>query len=312
VAGAVEFNNPLGLGVRARAYGSASRERQSWGVNLDAATLAGRRVRTQLFVFDDDDDHRSISGLASHVRGVSLQQSRVLLRDRRSRRWHDRLRLQWGYVFKDIEYAASARDSLLLQGDRGFLSLGAIGDERDSLTDPKRGVFWTANTELARTGLGSDVDYVRLYGQLFAYVPIGPLVWAQGYRFGSVPGENPLLLLENRFYAGGPTTVRGFGQNDLGGVTLEGDSLGGQAVAILNQELRFPIWKHLQGGVYWDAGNAWLTSEDFDLGDLRQSVGLGLRYVFPFGPVRVEYAWILARRPGEPRGRFVFGLGHAF
>jgi outer membrane protein insertion porin family len=106
--------------------------------------------------------------------------------------------------------------------------------------------------------------------------------------------------------------VRGFGQNDLGGVTLEGDSLGGQAVAILNQELRFPIWKSLQGGAFWDAGNAWLTSDEFDLGDLRQSVGLGLRYVFPFGPLRVEYAWILGRRPGEPRGRFVFGLGHAF
>jgi outer membrane protein assembly factor BamA len=48
------------------------------------------------------------------------------------------------------------------------------------------------------------------------------------------------------------------------------------------------------------------------LGDLRQSVGAGLRYTFPFGPIRVEYAWILGRKEGEPKGRFVFGLGHAF
>ena len=312
VAGAVELNNPFGFGVKTRAYGFLTTERQSWGVNLDAATLVGMRVRTQLFVFDDNDEDIEISGVASHVRGTTLQQSRALLRDRRSRRWHDRLRLQWGYTFKNIEYLESAERSLSLQGDRAFLTLSAIGDERDSLTDPTRGFFWTATSEFSRTWLGSEVDYVRLYGQFFAYVPLGPLVWAQGYRFGKVPGEDPLLLLENRFRAGGPTTVRGFEQNGLGPLTVEGDSLGGQAVAVFNQELRFPIWKDLKGGVFWDAGNVWLLSDQFRLNDLRQSVGGGLRYMLPFGPIRVEYAWILGRKEGEPKGRFVFGLGHAF
>jgi hypothetical protein len=89
---------------------------------------------------------------------------------------------------------------------------------------PGRGAFWTATTELARGFLGSDADYVRLYGQGFLYVPLlgRGLVWAQGYRAGVVPGEDPLLLLENRFRAGGPTTVRGFEQNALGPLTEEG------------------------------------------------------------------------------------------
>jgi outer membrane protein assembly factor BamA len=241
-----------------------------------------------------------------------LQQSRALLRDRRGNRWHDRLRLQWGYTFKDIEYVESAQDQRVLQGDRGFLSLSLIGDERDSLTDPARGVFWTATTEMARTWLGSDVDYVRVYGQLFAYLPLGPLVWAQGYRIGRVPGADPLLLIENRFSAGGPTTVRGFEQNALGPATDAGDPLGGQAVLVLNQELRFPIFRNLKGGAFWDAGNVWPTAGQLDAGDLRHSVGAGLRYIFPFGPVRLEYAWILGRLDGEPAGRIVFGLGHAF
>jgi outer membrane protein insertion porin family len=221
--------------------------------------------------------------------------------------------VQWGYTFKDIEYVESVENGRRLQGDRGFASLSLIGDERDNLTDPRRGFFWTATTELARTWLASDADYVRLYGQLFAYVPVGPLVWAQGVRMGVVPGSDPLLLLENRFRAGGPTTVRGFEQNDLGTQTAAGDSLGGQAVAVLNQELRFPIVGKLKGGVFWDAGNVWDTSDQLDLGDLRHSAGAGLRYIFPFGPIRVEYSWILGeRKEGEPRGRFVFGLGHAF
>jgi len=213
---------------------------------------------------------------------------------------------------KDIEYVESADASLVLRGDRGFATLALIGDERNSLTDPRRGLFWTATVELARTALGSDVDYHRLYGQLFAYLPIGPVVWAQGYRLGAVPGSNPLLLLDNRFRAGGPTTVRGFEQNALGPQTVEGDSIGGQAVAVVNQELRFPLWKRLKGGLFWDAGNVWLTSKELDLADLRQSVGVGLRYMFPFGPLRLEYAWVVNPRPGEAKGRFVLGLGHAF
>ena len=81
---------------------------------------------------------------------------------------------------------------------------------------------------------------------------------------------------------------------------------------LLNQELRFPIWKQVAGGVFWDAGNVWLLSRDVALGDLRHSVGGGVRVMFPFGPIRVEYAFVLNRRPGERAGRLVFGLGHAF
>ena len=157
------------------------------------------------------------------------------------------------------------------------------------------------------------MNYLRLYGQLFVYLPLpGRMVWAQGYRAGVAPGTNPLLLLENRFQAGGPTTVRGYDQNDLGPQTTDGIGLGGQGVVILNQELRFPIWRFVSGGVFWDAGNVWDTAGDVSLGDLRQSVGVGLRVMFPFGPVRVEYALERGAEPERAPGRFVFGLGHAF
>lgn len=309
LASAVELSNPFGWGWRTRAYSYLASDRHDWGVNLDAATLFGLRLRTQLFLFDDTDDEAQ---LTSRVRGVTAQQTRVLLRDRRGRRWRDRLRLQWGYTIKNVEYWESVDRTSLLRANRGFASLAAIGDERDSLTDPKRGLFWTAAAELARTSLGSEVDYLRLYGQLFTFLNFGPVVWAQGFRLGTVPGTDPLLLVDNRFHAGGPTTVRGFEQNSLELQSEAGDALGGQAVAVFNQELRFPIWKTLHGGVFWDAGYAWPTSTEFDLGELRHSAGIGLRFMFPFGPVRLEYAWVLKPKPGESKGRFVFGLGHAF
>jgi outer membrane protein assembly factor BamA len=310
---ALEFNNLFGYGLKTRGYSFITKSRTTWGVSLETATLVGWRVRTQLFVFDDDaDDNFLLEGIDSRVRGLTAQQSRVLWRDRRSRRWHDRLKLQWGYTFKNIEYFGTEPGEVLLQGYRGFATLAAIGDERDSFTDPTRGVFWTLSTELARTKLGSDVNYERLYGQLFAFVPVGPVVWAQALRVGVTPGEDPLLLIENRFRAGGSTTVRGFPQNFLGPKTPTGGSLGGQAVVIVNQELRFPIFRELKGGVFWDAGNVWAFSRELSFKDLRKSVGVGLRYMFPFGPVRIEYAWVLDRQEGESKGRFVFGLGHAF
>ncbi len=212
VAGGVDLANPLGRGWRVRGYTLLTTDRQTYGVNLDAASFFGLRIRSQLLVYDDTDENIQIEGVASRVKGVTFQQTRTLLRDLAQRRWHDRLRLQWGYTFKDVTYVEDVRTGLSLTGNRAFLSLALIGDERDSLTDPRRGVFWTATTELARRFLGSDADYQRFYGQAFLYLPLlgRRLVWAQGYRLGVVPGDDPQLLIENRFRAGGPTTVRGF------------------------------------------------------------------------------------------------------
>ncbi len=303
VAGALDLANPLGWGWHLRPYALLTTDRHTFGAALESATLLGLRVRTQLLVFDDDDNRATVSSLASRIRGFSLQQTRALLEDTSAERRHDRLRLQWGYADKRIQYFDGTGAETSLAGKRSYLSLSLAGDERDSLADPHRGLFWTASSELARTAFGSDVDYLRLYGQLFVYLPLpGRMVWAQGYRAGVAPGRNPLLLLDNRFQAGGPTTVRGYDQNDLGPQTTEGIGLGGQGVVILNQELRFPIWNLVSGGVFWDAGNVWETANEIRLGDLRQSVGVGLRVMFPFGPVRLEYAWKVGPQPERPGG----------
>jgi outer membrane protein insertion porin family len=161
--------------------------------------------------------------------------------------------------------------------------------------------------------LGSDVNYVKLYGQLFAYVPLGPrVVWAQGLRLGAVPGNDPLYLLDNRFQAGGSTTVRGFPESGLGPQTADGVALGGQALAVFNEELRFPIWKKLYGGAFYDAGNVFALARELQLGALRHSAGAGLRLMFPFGPVRLDWGYILDPKAGEKRWRWVLTLGQAF
>ncbi len=188
-----------------------------------------------------------------------------------------------------------------------------VGDTRDSFVDPRQGLFWSVSSELARTWLGSDVNFVKLFGQLYYYVSFGgKLTWASGFRLGAVPGENPLLIIEDRFKAGGPSSVRAFPLNSLGPTNELGEPLGGQAVFIFNQELRFPIYKSFHGGIFYDAGNVFALAREMNFKDIRHCAGLGLRYMLPFGPIRFDWAYILDPKPGETRSRFVFTIGHAF
>ena len=81
LAGAFELANPFGWGWRARAYSFLTTDRQTYGVNLDAASFFGLRLRSQLLVYDDSDEDIQISSLASRVKGATFQQTKTLLRD---------------------------------------------------------------------------------------------------------------------------------------------------------------------------------------------------------------------------------------
>jgi outer membrane protein insertion porin family len=225
----------------------------------------------------------------------------------------ERTRLLWSYAFSRRSGPTLVRDGIIsLDGvDRGALNLSLIGDARDSFTNPTRGRFWSANASTFLRALGSDESFVRLYGQVYQYLAVGPLVWAQGLRVGLVPGARRDLLPDDLFETGGPSSVRGFEVDGLGPQTLVGP-LGGQALLVFNEELRFPIVGAVHGGVFLDVGNVFAKPADFALGDLRASAGAGLRYVLSFGVLRVDWAHVLGARPGERKNRFVFSLGHAF
>jgi outer membrane protein insertion porin family len=312
IGATLEASNPFGFGHRYRFYGLVGGERALLGLTFDAASFFGRRWRTQVFLVDDQDRLAQIPRLLGRVRGVTFQQTKRQQRARGEFQRQDGLRMQWGYTYKHVHYSDPTTRQVLA-GDRAGLIHSLIGDTRDSLTDPHRGVLWSVGTELALRALGSEVDYVKVFGQLYYFVPLGAhVVWAQGYRLGITPGGNPLLLLEGRFQAGGASSVRGFDENTLGPKTAQDEPLGGQAVAIFNQELRFPIFRRLRGGLFYDAGNAFALASDLRLDSLRPSVGGGLRLMLPFGPIRLEHAWVLDPRDDEDRSRWVFSLGHAF
>ena len=102
------------------------------------------------------------------------------------------------------------------------------------------------------------------------------------------------LPASERFFAGGDTTVRGYALDRLGtrrdASTANGFPTGGNAVIILNAELRVPVWRVSGPSGFVDAGNVFNRVSDFDFGEIKPTAGFGLRYPLADRPD--------SRRPG--------------
>jgi len=230
-------------------------------------------------------------------------------------------------------------------------------DTRDDLLFPSGGAHRSISVKLAGGPLRADNYFIKTVGSLATYKEtFGGVVLAARVRAGLVSpygksddGVEPDgIPFEDRFYAGGSNSVRGYGENSLGPrlpvgdpgsidpreEALRGNAYGGEVLLLTNVELRFPVWRRAKiGGVlFLDGGNVWENPSDMKLGDFepvremegggyaeenvtkyRYSFGMGLRYNTPIGPLRLDYG-VPVSRTGEIRstGMFHFNLGHAF
>ncbi|MCP4660431.1 MAG: BamA/TamA family outer membrane protein [bacterium] len=197
-----------------------------------------------------------------------------------------------------------------------FVGWQLLYDRRDDEVVPTRG--WFASTDLSATGdyLGSDFNFVRLFGQVLYFRSAGrigglPLTWAQSYRVGLFESTDEEPLRQELFFAGGEYSVRGYPIESLGPQDFIFGPAGGQALLVLNQELRFPVWREISGLVFLDLGNVWAEKGDFG-SDLFKSVGFGVRATTPLGLARFDFAYPLDAREDDPSYKIYLGFGHAF
>lgn len=210
-----------------------------------------------------------------------------------------------------------------------------LRDRRNSLTDATRGDFENVDVSLAMKPIGSSANFLRVYLQNSTYHPIGRrLVFVRSTRFGvQTPYGNSLssdIPIPERFFAGGGTSLRGFGLNQAGPRDpVTGFPVGGQAMLVFNQDLRFPmhlplIGDRLGGALFYDAGNVFssvrqislrsapplpvigpatgangqpttvcLTNCGNELNYFSHTVGFEIRYGTPIGPVALDLGYQL-------------------
>jgi outer membrane protein insertion porin family len=113
-------------------------------------------------------------------------------------------------------------------------------------------------------------------------------------------------------FAGGNNSVRGFPKDGLGPRDSEGNPKGGTTRLLGNLEIRFPIYRLVNGVAFIDVGSLTEGFEDVGFDNFRWSAGAGLRLHTPVGPIRLEYGYQLQENPGQNRGELHFALGFPF
>lgn len=213
-----------------------------------------------------------------------------------------------------------APGAILSPEDQGSASIAAVRglvvlDLRDDPFNPRRGSFNSGTTELASYYLGSEVDYLKLAGQSSWYFPVfrrSTLVASGRAGYIRPMRDTVEVPIQKRFFIGGRTTVRGFKEDSLGPRAADGTPTGGNYMVNANAELRVPLQYGFNVAFFADAGSVWFQGDPNAGFDLRESAGLGLRYVTPVGPIALDYGWKLDRREGETPSEWHFTIGAVF
>lgn len=302
------FGRAYTAGIAAR----IERDRRSESVFISNASFFGLPLRSNAYIFDArqrfrvDQDIISISDR----RGLSFEQ-----------RWRPSLRgeLTYGYRYeRNHTFDPRPPNPLFPQFDDTVnvskLTVAALLDRRDDPFEPTSGWFTSANWDEAVPLLGSDYRTAKMLVQQLYFKSVNKFVLATRAQLG-VEFSRDTLLFTERFFLGGATTVRGYGENTLGPLdTVLGQPAGGDGLLLFNAEARFPVRGWVQGVAFVDAGNVFIGKRDLSLTDLKVGYGFGLRLASPFAMLRADVGFPVSQlRPDiTKKTRFYFGIGHIF
>jgi outer membrane protein insertion porin family len=196
-------------------------------------------------------------------------------------------------------------------------TIGWSRDGRDSALVPTRGILQRFNSDLSASG---DARYVRTNYQIQQYTPLtkkytlalnADLGWGQGLS------NRPYPLFKN-YFVGGLGSVRGFQQSTLGpSDSTNSLFLGGPKKIVMNAELMAPFPgagndRTLRLFAFTDVGRAFGENEKINLSELRSSIGVGLSWISPMGPLRFSYALPMKRQVTDKIQRLQFQIGTSF
>ena len=202
---------------------------------------------------------------------------------------------------------------------RSAISLNYVYDSRDSNQLPRKGHKLDFGVTYAGGIIGGDVD-------VFIVSASGSKHWAfwgdsilnvkGAFTVADTHGSNNLVPIFDRQFLGGPQSLRGFENRDVGPRDpATNEVLGGNTSAYASVEYTFPLIERVRGAVFYDVGVVNAKSWDFGT-DIYHDAGFGLRLNLPFGPLAIDYAIPLGTPSSDEEadkgGQFQFYLDYKF
>jgi outer membrane protein insertion porin family len=208
--------------------------------------------------------------------------------------------------------------------DKGIQKTRSLGynvtrNTTDRFIDPSRGGVQSATLEYAGGPFGGDSEFVKYFLNAKMFYPVtASTVFSWNALWGHVVptvGGAEIPLFE-RFFLGGPYSIRGFRSRDLSPKDPNtGEKIGGNKELIGNFEYLFPLVSEIsfKGVVFFDVGNTWEQGKwPWNGAQLRYACGTGVRWYSPMGPLRFEWGWNLKPGEGETKRVMEFTIGTAF
>jgi len=326
--GSIEFNrhNMRGVGETASASLLLSRLDQRAIVSYAQPHFIGSQWSSLTSFSIEHNTENPLFGAS--LGDVSFQVERLLNRKNNTR-------FQLRYDFNKTVLSQLIVPALVLPQDRNIhlstFSGTLLRDSRDKPLDAHHGMYSMLTLGISPTELGSSASIAKLFGQYAFYKPLHSVVFANSIRLGFVKAfSGSFVPTSQLFFSGGGNSLRGFpideagpqrlvpfcnvltGQNGCVDVTVP---VGGRQLFILNSEIRFPlgIMRPLGGVVFYDGGNVYsaINFSNF-VNNYTNTIGIGLRYATPIGPVRIDIGRNLNPVPGITPTQYYITLGQSF
>ena len=196
------------------------------------------------------------------------------------------------------------------------LKFSLIYDTRDNLFNATQGIYFEYSNELAGSFLSGTNSFTRTEARLkyfhrWSYSTIIGTALDVGWMAAS--GGLKEIPLHERYYAGGPSTLRGFEYQKVGPLDENNVPIGGKFKFVWNLlEIRSVLYKMIGGVLFLDAGNVWLDPRHFKLKNLRLAPGVGLRVNTPIGLGRVDLGFNIDPEIDEPKAKVYISMGQTF
>ncbi|MBE9520803.1 MAG: outer membrane protein assembly factor BamA [Proteobacteria bacterium] len=320
--------NFLGTGRNWRIDGLISTKGETFTVSYTDPWFLDTDIRMNIPLFYERREEPSYT---SEERGVSVMFSRKLSRN---------LMVSTGYLYQATQLFDLTEDAILPTEEdynKGTVGVQAVWDTRDDIFYPAEGLRLFSGFDISLPALGSDLEFGRITLGCRYFIKL-PQEYIIGLRATSgliIPiRDQDSIPISERFFNGGDTTVRSYKHSELGPKDDNNEPLGGLGYNVFSVELRKRFYRNFAATFYVDAGNVSpnrsLLENDFSSNSSRSEllddtlndffsefkfgIGVGLQYLLPVGPIRVDVAYNPdpEERWNEDSWVFHFSLGMAF